>query len=157
MTPSQHLAAAMRAARVLLPAPPRDLPVVAEPTEPWDSPVINELDLPLPDLLRLMAVAHGVSTADMRAELRRADLVEARSEFCYRAARRLGVSSVVIGNAICRDHTTVRHAIGRYCERHGLPSPCGKVDYAEERRRRIARSKAGYRRLADRLTMEQEG
>lgn len=188
MTPNQHLARAILAARVLPPAPPlppviviRRIPVIEpiqappelqERTRPrrrrgkgakrrapcWRTPRVVEIDPPLPALLRIVAAAHKGTVDDLRSRLRRAWLVEARSEFCYRAARHLGYSSSeLIAKAICRDHITVRHAIGRYCERWGLAMPCGKADLIAERRRRLARSRASRDgRHADRMTMEQD-
>lgn len=161
MTPGQHLARAMRAARFSPPsAMPRPAPAlpVQRDGRPWSAPGVAEIDPLLADLLRIVAAAHRVKRHEMWSACREVRIVEARAEFCYRAARRPNLSICDIGRAIDKDHSAVRHAIGRYCESWRLPMPRGTVDLVAERKRRLARSIAGHRRrkLADRMTQEQD-
>lgn len=80
--------------------------------------------LPLRTILREVAKDFGLSVTELVSECREARLTFARAVFYYRALTETASSIPKIAN-ICgdRDHTTVRNAVGMYCEMTGLPKP----------------------------------
>ncbi len=148
------LAQAIRTARMTPQPPPKVVPMLA-----WRTPSVVELvplaraapvgELPaeaLPRILQEVAARHGYMVDALRRSAKGRGMALARQEFMYRAAAETGASLCAIGRAVCRDHTTVRHGIGRYCAARGLASP-RDFDFAAE----VARRKA---READRLVAE---
>lgn len=169
MTPAAHLARAMLAARAA-PMPvrrvrasaPAPQHVANPPSAPeitaaplWCTPSVIEVDLPLRDLLRVVAAAHNdVTAADLRGPSRARHVVLARQEFFWRAARgRMSYSQIAA--FLNRDHTTALHGIGQHCRRHNLPMPRHGADLPAFVEQRLAGDKARRCRRADRLTMEQ--
>jgi chromosomal replication initiator protein len=69
------------------------------------------------DVLDIVARYYGVLPADLMANRRPAELVSARQLAMWLCSKLLGWSSVRIGRALNRDHTTVLHGIRRIDDR----------------------------------------
>lgn len=67
---------------------------------------------PLRALLREVAEAHGFEIDHLRGLNKTKRMVAARHDFCRRAYAEGRWSTVQIGRAINRDHTTVLYAVG---------------------------------------------
>lgn len=67
---------------------------------------------------------YGFSRTEILSERRHRNVVIARHDLMYRAARDTLISLARIGRMMNgRDHTTVIHGVRRHCERNGLPHP----------------------------------
>lgn len=71
---------------------------------------------PVEHAIHACAARFDVTAADIVSPTRTQAAVEARQVVCYIAHRLFGVSSVQVGRAINRDHTTVLFAVGRVGE-----------------------------------------
>jgi len=107
---------------VVLEIPEEESGALGDAPVQWDGLSTNQK---LSRILFQAASAHGLSTTDLISKGRNAKLCAARFEYCYRAAMETTASLPRIGRLIQRDHTTILSAIGRYCDRKGLPYPRG--------------------------------
>ena len=119
------------------PCPPDPLAAVVAPT-PRPDPTLRRL-------LQEVAAAHCLMPSVLRQRGRRSEQVLARNEFFYRAMAETQHSSCAIGRFVDRDHTTVRHGVGRHCMVHGLEPPRG-FDLADEAERRMSRNRDLHRK-----------
>jgi hypothetical protein len=66
---------------------------------------------------------HSITLALFMGGSKTRHLAAARREACYRIARETDMSIPAIGRFIKKDHSTVMHAISRYCEINGIEQP----------------------------------
>ena len=81
----------------------------------------------LTDILREVAIAHGVSESDMRSHRRLRGIVDARFEYFYRAVQETARSFPEIGRMIKKDHSSVYNGCRKYAAANNLPLPRGMV------------------------------
>jgi chromosomal replication initiation ATPase DnaA len=76
-------------------------------------------------ILNEVSAQYNLSRNDILPGTRRGNVQEACHEFFYRALTETLASTVLIGDACARDHTTVLYGSARYAYLHELPFPRG--------------------------------
>jgi hypothetical protein len=103
------------------------------PPEPM--PARNPDARPLRAILEEVCWAHGFTLSEIRADCRIACVVAARQEFFFRAMSETTYSTPQIARAAGRtDHSTVLHAVAKYCDVRGLTVPRGASTHHFRRR-----------------------
>lgn len=73
---------------------------------------------------------HNITVTRFMSNDRLADSIAARREACYLIAKETNMSVPAIGRFIKRDHSTVMHAIQRYCDIYHVPYPRRRLNEA---------------------------
>lgn len=84
----------------------------------------------LPHILSAVVLQTGIPASDIKSDRRTKDVAVARQIFCYLARHMTPNSFPQIGRFICRDHTTVMHAVRRVeaLLKEGHPDVTAAVD-----------------------------
>ena len=99
---------------------------VAAPKPVWRAPKVMErrpAEQAWTLIIEAVAVAHGLTAADILGDSRCRRFVLARQEAMYRLAGETKLTIATIGKHMRRDHTTVLHGVFAYADRHGLLLP----------------------------------
>lgn len=84
---------------------------------------------PVPDdqragaIIQEVCMSRGLTVAQFFSSAKVALFAAARQEVCYRLAVETDLSLPAIGRLIQKDHSTVMHAINRYCEINNVTHP----------------------------------
>ncbi len=92
----------------------------------------------LEEILCSTALKHHLRRVELLSRSRTNIVVDARSEFFFRALSETLFSSVEVGRKVKRDHTTVLYGAARYAVRNGLPVPRGAISSRYGRSRWVA-------------------
>ena len=101
---------------------------MSEPEFKWwegRSAALLDPDRPLINILNEVAERNGLSLVNMFARSRTAQIVNARHEYFFMAMNETTASSIQIGKACGKDHSTVLYGAIKHAFKHQLPVPRG--------------------------------
>lgn len=95
------------------------LPDLSGKPLPQAAPLKHEVE----DILQGIMAKYDISRDDLTGKKRLQNHYTARQEAAYLLLQHTSLSLMDIGRLLKKDHTTIIHAIGKFCTKHDLPLP----------------------------------